>query len=160
MDAPVPIVRTEGELAVAEELGQNVDHIIVKVDELLTSSVLIGQLVNAHQHLLTLRITNYLGMNQEVVIMHLACSKLTVSSIVLDATPLEILLDKVPLLLGIGEEDTTLNKVTESGDTDLVYLVLFHIWHKRPTLELFGMIQARPIAHNLFIRYARYYMLD
>ncbi|KAL7616604.1 transcription factor GTE1 [Lactuca sativa] len=34
MDGPVPEVRTEGEPAVAEELGQNVDQIIVKVDEL------------------------------------------------------------------------------------------------------------------------------
>lgn len=37
---------------------------------------------------------------------------------------------QVPLLLGIGEEDTALTKATESGDTDLVYLVLFHIWQK------------------------------
>lgn len=37
---------------------------------------------------------------------------------------------QVPLLLSIGEEDTALAKATESGDTDLVYLVLFHIWQK------------------------------
>lgn len=37
---------------------------------------------------------------------------------------------QVPLLLGIGEEDTALTKATESGDTDLVYLVIFHIWQK------------------------------
>ena len=37
---------------------------------------------------------------------------------------------QVPLLLSIGEEDTALMKATESGDTDLVYLVLFHIWQK------------------------------
>lgn len=37
---------------------------------------------------------------------------------------------QVPLLLSIGEEDTALTKATESGDTDLVYLVLFHIWQK------------------------------
>ncbi|KAI8024898.1 Protein VACUOLELESS1 [Camellia lanceoleosa] len=36
----------------------------------------------------------------------------------------------VPLLLSIGEEDTALTKATESGDTDLVYLVLFNIWQK------------------------------
>lgn len=33
-------------------------------------------------------------------------------------------------MLSIGEEDTALMKATESGDTDLVYLVLFHIWQK------------------------------
>ena len=37
---------------------------------------------------------------------------------------------QVPLLLSIGEEDTALTKATESGDTDLIYLVLFHIWQK------------------------------
>jgi hypothetical protein len=37
---------------------------------------------------------------------------------------------QVPLLLSIGEEDTALVKATESGDTDLVYLVIFHIWQK------------------------------
>nr|GEW21219.1 protein vacuoleless1 [Tanacetum cinerariifolium] len=163
--------------------------------KLLTPPVLIGRLVNAHQHLLALKISDYLGMNQEVVIMHWACSKLTVSSAIPDPTLLEILLDKlklcrgisyaavaahadqtgrrklaamlveheplsskqVPLLLGIGEEDTALTKSTESGDTDLIYLVLFHIWQKRPPLELFGMIQARPLARDLFIRYARCY---
>ncbi|PNX66975.1 vacuolar sorting-associated protein 16, partial [Trifolium pratense] len=32
--------------------------------KLLTPSVLIGRLINAHQHLLALRISEYLGMNQ------------------------------------------------------------------------------------------------
>lgn len=163
--------------------------------KLLTAPVLIGRLINMHQHLLALRISEYLGMNQEVVIMHWACSKITASLAIPDATLLEILLDKlrlckgisfaavaahadkngrrklaamlvehesrsskqVPLLLSIGEEDTALTKATESGDTDLVYLVLFHIWQKRPALEYFGMIQARPLARDLFITYARCY---
>jgi len=37
---------------------------------------------------------------------------------------------QVPLLLSIGEEEAALTKATESGDTDLVYFVLFHIWQK------------------------------
>ncbi|KAA8526197.1 hypothetical protein F0562_008064 [Nyssa sinensis] len=161
--------------------------------KMLTPSVLIGRLINAYQHLLALQISEYLGMNQEVVIMHWACSKITASLAIPDATLLEILLDKlklckgisyaavaahadkngrrklaamlveheprsskqVPLLLSIGEEDTALTKATESGDTDLVYLVLFHIWQKRPSLEFFGTIQARPLARDLFISYAR-----
>lgn len=163
--------------------------------KLLTPSVLIGRLINAHQHLLALRVAEYLGMNQEVVIMHWACSKITASSAIPDATLLDILLDKlrlckgisyaavaahadkngrrrlaamlveheprsskqVPLLLSIGEEDTALMKATESGDTDLVYLVLFHIWQKRQPLEFFGMIQARTLARDLFVTYARCY---
>lgn len=161
--------------------------------KLLTPSVLVGRLINAHQHVVALRISEYLGMNQEVVIMHWACAKITASLAIPDVTLLEILLDKlkicksisyaavaahadksgrrklaamlveheprsskqVPLLLSIGEEDTALSKATESGDTDLVYLVLFNIWQKRPPLELFGMIQARTLARDLFISYAR-----
>ncbi|XP_015880079.3 protein VACUOLELESS1 [Ziziphus jujuba] len=163
--------------------------------KLLTPSVLVGRLINAHQHLLALRISEYLGMNQEVVIMHWSCSKITASLAIPDAILLEILLDKlklckgisyaavaahadkngrrklaamlveheprsskqVPLLLSIGEEDTALMKATESGDTDLVYLVLFHIWQKRQPLEFFGMIQPRNLARDLFVAYARCY---
>lgn len=163
--------------------------------KVLTAPVLIGRLINAHLHLLALRISEYLGMSQEVVIMHWTCSKITASLAIPDATLLEILLDKlkfckgisyaavaahadksgrrklaamlveheprsskqVPLLLSIGEEDTALVKATESGDTDLVYLVLFHIWQKRPALEFFRMIQAKPLACDLFTTYARCY---
>lgn len=163
--------------------------------KLLTSAVLIARLINAHRHLLALQISEYLSMNQEVVVMHWASTKITASAAIPDATLLEMLLDKlkickgisyaavaahadkngrrklaamlveheprsskqVPLLLSIGEEDTALMKSTESGDTDLVYLVLFHIWQKRPALEFFGTIQARPLARDLFVNYARHY---
>lgn len=37
---------------------------------------------------------------------------------------------QIPLLLSIGEEDNALTKATDSGDSDLVYLVLFHMWQK------------------------------
>ena len=60
----------------------------------------------------------------------------------IEYVPWEILLSysinsfvQVPLLLSIGEEDTALMKATECGDTDLVYLVLFHIWQKVLALE-------------------------
>ncbi|KAL7087130.1 hypothetical protein ACP275_13G047200 [Erythranthe tilingii] len=161
--------------------------------KLLTPSVLVNRLINANKHLLALRVSEYLAMNQEVVLMHWTCTKISSSSAIPDATLLEILLDKlkickgisyaavashadksgrrklaamlveheprsakqIPLLLSIGEEDTALMKATESGDTDLVYLVLFHIWHKKAPLEFFGMIQARPLARDLFVTYAR-----
>lgn len=163
--------------------------------KLLTPSVLIGRLINTHHHLLALRISEYLGMDQEVVIMHWACLKITTSSAISDINLLETLLEKlklckgisyaavaahadkngrrklaamlveneprsskqVPLLLSIGEEDAALMKATESGDTDLVYLVVFHIWQKRPALEFFGMIRARQLARDLFSNYARCY---
>ncbi|KAH6780752.1 vacuoleless1 [Perilla frutescens var. hirtella] len=163
--------------------------------KLLTPSVLINRLINAHKHLLALRISEYLGLNQEVVIMHWTCTKISASAAIPDANLLEILLDKlkickgisyaavaahadkcgrrklaamlveyephsskqIPLLLSIGEEDSALVKATESGDTDLVYLAVFHIWNKRPPLEFFSTIQARPLARDLFVKYARCY---
>ncbi|KAK9150902.1 hypothetical protein Syun_009211 [Stephania yunnanensis] len=163
--------------------------------KVLTAPVLIGRLINSYQHLVALRISEYVGMNQEVVVMHWACAKISASLAIHDEALLESLLDKlklckgisyaavaahadscgrrklaamlvehesrsskqVPLLLSIGEEDSALMKATESGDTDLVYLALFHIWQKSAPLEFFGMIQARPLARDLFITYARCY---
>lgn len=163
--------------------------------KLLTAPVLIGRLINSHQHLVALRISDYLGLNQELVIMQWACAKITSSPAINDESLLELLLDKlnlckgisfaaiaahadntgrrklaamlvehearsskqVPLLLSIGEEDTALTKATECGDNDLVYLALFHIWQKSPPLEFFGMIQARPLARDLFVTYTRCY---
>ncbi|CAL9166156.1 unnamed protein product [Musa hybrid cultivar] len=163
--------------------------------KLLTAPVLIGRLINANHHLVALRISEYLNLNPEVVIMHWACAKITASPAIQDSALLEILLDKlklckgisyaaiaahadnsgrrklaamivdhephsskqVPLLLSIEEEDSALVKAIESGDTDLVYLVLFHIWQKKPALDFFGTINARPLARDLFISYSRYY---
>ncbi|XP_073050524.1 protein VACUOLELESS1 [Primulina eburnea] len=163
--------------------------------KLLTPNILINRLINAHKHLLALRISAYLGMNQEVVVMHWACTKITASLAISDASLLQMLLNKlkickgisyaavaahadksgrrklaamlvedephsskqIPLLLSIGEEDNALMKATESGDTDLVYLVLFHMWQKKLPLEFFGTIQARPLARDLFVTYARFY---
>lgn len=50
---------------------------------------------------------------------------------------------QIPLLLSIGEEDTALMKATECGDTDLVYLVLFHIWRKVCRLQCKLYIQIK-----------------
>ncbi|XP_073138989.1 protein VACUOLELESS1 isoform X2 [Henckelia pumila] len=163
--------------------------------KLLSPTILINRLINAHKHLLALRISEYLGLNQEVVVMHWACTKITASLPISDASLLQILLDKlkickgisyaavaahadksgrrklaamlvedephsskqIPLLLSIGEEDNALTKATDSGDTDLVYLVLFHMWQKKLPLEFFGTIQARPLARDLFVTYARFY---
>ncbi|KAL5731811.1 vacuolar protein sorting-associated protein 16 [Ranunculus cassubicifolius] len=163
--------------------------------KVLTAPVLIGRLINSHRHLLAKRISEYLGLNTELVMMHWACATITSSIATNDASLLEMLLDKlgtakgisfaaiaahadnsgrrklaamlveheplsskqVPLLLSIGEEDTALVKATESGDTDLVYLTLFHIWQKNPPLEFFGKIQARPLPRDLFIKYSRCY---
>ncbi|KAM0858443.1 hypothetical protein ACQ4PT_047830 [Festuca glaucescens] len=167
--------------------------------KLLTATVLVGRLINANQHLLALRISEYLNLNPEVVIMHWACEKIAASTAIPDIVLLEGLLDKlrlckgisyaavaahadnsgrrklaamlvdhesqsskqIPLLLSIDEQDKALQKSIESGDTDLVYLVLFHIWQKvavekNAPLDFFGIINARPLARDLFMTYARH----
>ncbi|KAK4398216.1 protein VACUOLELESS1 [Sesamum angolense] len=70
--------------------------------KLLTPSVLINRLINAHKHLLALRISEYLGMNQEVVLMHWTCTKISASAAIPDASLLDILLDKLKLCKGIS----------------------------------------------------------
>ncbi|KAL0353951.1 UNVERIFIED_CONTAM: protein VACUOLELESS1 [Sesamum angustifolium] len=174
--------------------------------KLLTPSVLINRLINAHKHLLACEsqipwyepnARNHISLmpliKAEVVLMHWTCTKISASAAIPDASLLDILLDKlklckgisyaavaahadksgrrklaamlveheprsskqIPLLLSIGEEDTALMKATESGDTDLVYLVLFHIWQS--AIGVFSTIQARPLARDLFVTYARSY---
>uniref|UniRef100_A0A0D6R9L4 Protein VACUOLELESS1 n=1 Tax=Araucaria cunninghamii TaxID=56994 RepID=A0A0D6R9L4_ARACU len=161
--------------------------------KVLTAPVLIARLINAFRHLLALRISEYINLSQEPVVMHWACIKITAASSIQDTHLLDLLLEKlkickgisyaavaahadrkgrrrlaamlldfepcfseqVPLLLSMGEEERALIKATESGDTDLVYLVIFHIWRRKPALEFFGMIQAKPLARDLFIKYAR-----
>lgn len=163
--------------------------------KVLTAPVLIARLINAFQHLLALRISEYISLSQETVVMHWACAKITAASTVQDGPLLDLLLEKlkackgiayaavaahadrkgrrklatmlleyeprsseqVPLLASMGEEDRALVKATESGDTDLVYLVIFHIWHRKPSLDFFSMIQAKSLARDLFITYARNY---
>ena len=40
---------------------------------------------------------------------------------------------QVPLLTSMGEEERALVKAIESGDTDLVYFSIFHIWRQVST---------------------------
>ncbi|KAJ7569267.1 hypothetical protein O6H91_01G069300 [Diphasiastrum complanatum] len=63
--------------------------------------------------------------------------------------------EQVPLLTSMGEDERALVKAIESGDTDLVYFTIFHIWHQKSALEFFQMMQAKPLARDLFTAYAR-----
>ncbi|KAL2496651.1 Protein VACUOLELESS1 [Forsythia ovata] len=133
--------------------------------KLLTPSVLINRLINAHNYLLALRISEYLGINRLKICKGISYAAVATHADKNGRRKLAAMLvehephssKQIPLLLSIGEEDTALVKAIESGDTDLVYLVLFHIWQKRPSLEFFGTIQARPLARDLFINYAQCY---
>ncbi|CEI87038.1 hypothetical protein RMCBS344292_01458 [Rhizopus microsporus] len=63
--------------------------------------------------------------------------------------------DQVPLLLSMQEDETALIKAIESGDTDLVYLVIFHLKRKLPLGEFFRVINNKPMACNLLEVYCK-----
>ncbi|CAG8571415.1 7902_t:CDS:10, partial [Paraglomus occultum] len=56
--------------------------------------------------------------------------------------------DQVPLLMDMQEDEVALEKAIESGDTDLVYLVILHLEKKLPPSEFFRIIN-KPMACNL-----------
>jgi len=63
--------------------------------------------------------------------------------------------DQVPLLISMQEDELALIKAIESGDTDLVYLVIFHLKRKLPLGEFFRIINNKPLACNLLEVYCK-----
>ncbi|CAM0139156.1 Vacuolar protein sorting-associated protein 16 [Umbelopsis sp. WA50703] len=63
--------------------------------------------------------------------------------------------DQVPLLISMQEDELSLVKAIESGDTDLVYLVIFHLKRKLPLGEFFRLINNKPLACNLLQVYCK-----
>lgn len=67
--------------------------------------------------------------------------------------------DQVPLLLHLGEDMRALDRAVESGDTDLVYLTIFHMYKKMVGSDKFdeflGAINAKPQARSLFLKYCK-----
>jgi hypothetical protein len=54
------------------------------------------------------------------------------------------------------EDERALQKAIESGDTDLVYLVLLQLRRTRAPQEFISIVRQRPVAMNLLIAYARH----
>ncbi|KAJ3276060.1 hypothetical protein HDV01_006230 [Terramyces sp. JEL0728] len=63
--------------------------------------------------------------------------------------------DQVPLLLNMKQDDLALKKAIESGDTDLVYLVLFHMKRILQAAEFFRIINDKPLACALLEIYSK-----
>ncbi|KAK9907253.1 hypothetical protein WJX75_000093 [Coccomyxa subellipsoidea] len=61
--------------------------------------------------------------------------------------------EQVPLLLGLGEEERALGAALDSGDADLVYLVLFRMQRTLPLQQFLAVLAARPAARSLFNAY-------
>ncbi|KAJ3186648.1 hypothetical protein HDU85_007468 [Gaertneriomyces sp. JEL0708] len=159
----------------------------------LTPQVLIDRLVHRHQHLLALRISEYLGLSKQRILIHWACLKIKLSlddeetlvrSIVeklggrdsgisyvevakaafecgrislatklLDYEPHAA--NQVPLLMSMEENEVALIKAIESGDTDLVYLVLLHTQRTLPLPEFFRLLDTHPLASTLFTQHQK-----
>lgn len=60
---------------------------------------------------------------------------------------------QVPLLLRLGEDMRALQRASESGDTDLVYLVLFRMYRSLPLQDFVSAIASRPAIARLFLAY-------
>lgn len=56
---------------------------------------------------------------------------------------------QVPLLISMDKDNLALDKAIESGDTDLIFFVLFHIKAKLPLSSFFRTLSTRPLASAL-----------
>mmetsp|Transcript_2610 Transcript_2610/g.3810 ORF Transcript_2610/g.3810 Transcript_2610/m.3810 type:complete len:873 (+) Transcript_2610:103-2721(+) len=63
--------------------------------------------------------------------------------------------DQVPLLISMQQEELALQKATESGDTDLVYLVLLYMKRTLPRDKFFMIIHNKPVPLALLINYCK-----
>jgi len=63
--------------------------------------------------------------------------------------------NQVPLLISMQEDELSLKKAIESGDTDLIYLVILHLHRKLPIAEFFKIINEKPLACNLLEVYCK-----
>lgn len=64
---------------------------------------------------------------------------------------------KVPLLLKLGKNEKALKAATESGDTDLVYTVLFQLKQTTELAKFLMIIRSFPMALNLYKKYCQMY---
>ncbi|KAJ2759019.1 Vacuolar protein, partial [Coemansia nantahalensis] len=60
---------------------------------------------------------------------------------------------QVPLLLSMGQDDAAMHAAVRSGDADLVYFVVFHLFKALPLGDFFHALGRTPVAGRLFERY-------
>ena len=61
---------------------------------------------------------------------------------------------QVPLLLKLDETEPALQRAEASGDPDLVYLTLFHLFKDPQTVqEAVKALRSRPAVQKLFLAY-------
>ena len=62
---------------------------------------------------------------------------------------------QVPLLLKLNENKKALLAATQSGDTDLVYMVLMQLKETTALAKFQMTIRDYPLAHNLYKKYCQ-----
>ncbi|PIA17177.1 vacuolar sorting-associated protein, partial [Coemansia reversa NRRL 1564] len=60
---------------------------------------------------------------------------------------------QVPLLISMGQDDAAMDAAVRSGDADLVYFVIFHLFKGMALADFFHAITRIPIAARLFEKY-------
>jgi vacuolar protein sorting-associated protein 16 len=73
--------------------------------------------------------------------------------LLLDLEPKQSL--QVPILLNLGEHKKALMAATQSGDTDLIYMVLLQLKEITPLADFQMTIRAFPLAQNLYKKYCQ-----
>lgn len=66
----------------------------------------------------------------------------------------------MPLLMSMEVDDLALRKAIESGDTDLIYVVLFHLRRTLPLADFFKIINGKSSACSLLETYCKKRDLD
>ena len=155
----------------------------------LSVEVLVDRLIYRHQHMLALRICEYMGLRKDKVLIHWACQRVNSSgsdqeicqSIVdklkavkgvsfveiaatanlFKKTALSTMLleyetraaQQVPLLLQMKQEQLGLVKAIESGDSNLIFMVLLHMEAFWSESQIFQAVANVPEAADLYICY-------
>ncbi|KAJ2611801.1 Vacuolar protein [Coemansia sp. RSA 1365] len=60
---------------------------------------------------------------------------------------------QVPLLISMGQDEAAMEAAVKSGDADLVYFVIFHLYKGMALADFFHAISRIPIAARLFEKY-------
>ena len=67
--------------------------------------------------------------------------------------------DQVPLLLKLGDERRALRCAVDSGDTDLVYFTIFHLYRRLALVDnlddFYFILLSERQATDLFIKYCK-----
>ncbi|KAJ2803700.1 Vacuolar protein sorting-associated protein 16 [Coemansia guatemalensis] len=60
---------------------------------------------------------------------------------------------QVPLLISMGQDEAAMDAAVRSGDADLVYFVIFHLFKALSLADFFHAIARTPVAARLFEKY-------